>query len=81
MQLHEAGIDTLENLAALSPEDLENIPGIGSKTLEKITGVLSDYWAQTPSYQDEMERSAAEMMFRKDDPEETPEETTDAAQE
>jgi len=80
-KLHEAGIDTLENLAALSPEDLENIPGIGSKTLEKITGVLSDYWAQTPSYQDEMERSAAEMMFRKDDPEETPEETTDAAQE
>jgi transcription termination/antitermination protein NusA len=67
-KLNEAGIDTVEKLADLAPEDLENIPGIGEKTVEKITGALSDYYAQLPSYQDEMERTAAEMMFRKDDP-------------
>src|SRR3989449_7608909 len=60
-KLNEAGIDTVEKLADLSPEDLENIPGIGEKTLEKITSALSDYYAGQPSYQDEMERSAAEM--------------------
>lgn len=84
-KLSEAGIDTVEKLANLSPEDLENIPGIGEKTLEKITSLMADFYAQTPTYQDEMERSAAEMMFRKDDPvetpEETPEETKDAPQE
>jgi N utilization substance protein A len=67
-RLGEAGIDTVEKLADLAPEDLENIPGIGSKTVEKITGALSDYYAQLPSYQDEMERSTAEMMFSKDKP-------------
>src|SRR5215471_16115601 len=67
-KLNEAGIDTVEKLAALAPEDLENIPGIGSKTVEKITGALSDYYAELPSYQDEMERNAAEMMFSKDTP-------------
>jgi N utilization substance protein A len=67
-KLGEAGIDTVEKLADLAPEDLENIPGIGSKTVEKITGALSDYYAELPSYQDEMERSAAEMMFSKDKP-------------
>jgi N utilization substance protein A len=67
-RLTEAGIDTVEKLADLAPEDLENIPGIGEKTVEKITGALSDYYTQLPSYQDEMERSAAEMMFSKDEP-------------
>src|SRR5215469_8709227 len=74
-KLNEAGIDTVEKLAALAPEDLENIPGIGSKTVEKITGALSDYYADLPSYQDEMERNAAEMMFSKDPP--TPPEESD----
>src|SRR6185503_2982893 len=71
-KLGEAGIDTGEKLADLAPEDLENIPGIGSKTVEKITGALSDYYAELPSYQDEMERNAAEMMFSKDKPVEEP---------
>jgi len=72
-KLSEAGIDTVEKLADLAPEDLENIPGIGSKTVEKITGALSDYYAELPTYQDQMERSAAEMMFSKDAPEPEPE--------
>jgi len=63
--LEAAGIATIEQLADLSPEDLENIPGIGSKTVEKIKDILSEYYAQLPSYQDVLERAAAEHMFSK----------------
>jgi N utilization substance protein A len=66
-KLTAAGIGTVEQLADLAPEDLENIPGIGAKTVEKISDALSDYYAELPSYQDEMERMAAEHMFAKDD--------------
>jgi N utilization substance protein A len=68
-KLTAAGISTVEQLSDLAPEDLENIPGIGSKTVEKISDALSDYFAQLPSYQDEMERIAQERLFRKDEPE------------
>jgi N utilization substance protein A len=64
-KLAASGISTIEQLADLSPEDLENIPGIGSKTVEKIKDVLSEYYAQLPSYQDVLERAAAEHMFSK----------------
>jgi N utilization substance protein A len=66
-KLHASGIETVEQLANLAPEDLENISGIGSKTVEKISEVLSDYYAQLPSYQEDMERMAAEHMFAKDE--------------
>jgi N utilization substance protein A len=77
-KLTAAGIGTVEQLSDLSPEDLENIPGIGAKTVERISDALSDYFAQLPSYQDEMERLTQERLFRKDEPEpaeaaETPE--------
>jgi N utilization substance protein A len=73
-KLAASGIATIEQLADLSPEDLENIPGIGSKTVEKIKDVLSEYYAQLPSYQDVLERAAAEHMFSKsvDEPAEEP---------
>jgi hypothetical protein len=35
--------------------------------VEKISEVLSDYYAQLPSYQEDMERLAAEHMFAKDE--------------
>ena len=65
----------VEQLADLAPEDLENIPGIGAKTVEKIKDVLSEYYAQLPSYQDDLVRQAAEHMFSKsaDEPEQTEE--------
>ena len=66
-KLHASGIETVEQLSNLAPEDLENISGIGSKTVEKISDALSEYYAQLPSYQDDMERLAAEHMFSKDD--------------
>ena len=77
-KLAASGIATIEQLADLSPEDLENIPGIGSKTVEKIKDVLSEYYAQLPSYQDVLERAAAEHMFSKS-VDEPAEETSEAA--
>ena len=79
-KLATSGITTIEQLADLAPEDLENIPGIGSKTVEKIKDVLSEYYAQLPSYQDDL-RAVAEHMFSKsaDEPEEKAEETANGA--
>jgi N utilization substance protein A len=68
-KLNAAGIGTVEQLADLAPEDRENIPGIGAKTVEKISDALSEYYAEQPSYQDDLERLAAEHMFSKDDDE------------
>jgi N utilization substance protein A len=67
-KLNAAGIGTLEQLANLSPEELENIPGIGGKTIEKISDALSEYYTQSPAYQEHMERLAQQHMFRKDEP-------------
>src|SRR5438128_4231322 len=67
-KLNAAGITTVEQLANLSPEDLENIPGIGEKTIERISDALSEYYTQSPAYQDQMERLAQQHMFRKDEP-------------
>jgi N utilization substance protein A len=67
-KLGAAGIGTVEQLANLSPEDLQNIPGIGEKTIEKISDALSEFYTQSPAYQDHMERLAQQHMFRKDEP-------------
>jgi N utilization substance protein A len=67
-KLNAAGISTVDQLANLSPEDLENIPGIGEKTIEKISDALSEYYTQSPEYQDHMERLAQQHMFSKDEP-------------
>src|SRR5262249_60998760 len=80
-KLETAGIGTVEQLANLSPEDLQNIPGIGEKTIEKISDALSEYYTQSPAYQDQMERLAQQHMFSKDEPEpeKTEVDTTEAA--
>jgi N utilization substance protein A len=67
-KLTAAGIGTVEQLANLSPEDLQNIPGIGEKTIERISDALSEYYTQSPAYQDQMERLAQQHMFSKDEP-------------
>src|SRR5438876_675954 len=67
-KLNAAGISTVEQLANLSPEELENIPGIGGKTIEKISDAMSEYYTQSPAYQDQMERLAQQHMFSKDEP-------------
>jgi len=64
-KLESAGITTVEQLADLAPEDLEAVPGIGGKTIDRIRDALSEYYANLPSYQSEMERVAQERMFSK----------------
>src|SRR5262245_25873115 len=67
-KLNAAGIGTVEQLADLSPEDPKNVPGIGEKTIEKISDALSEFYTQSPAYQDQMERLAQQHLFRKDEP-------------
>jgi N utilization substance protein A len=67
-KLIAAGISSVEELANLSPEDLQNVPGIGEKTIEKISDAMSEYYTQSPAYQDHMERLAQQHMFSKDTP-------------
>jgi len=67
-KLIAAGIGSVEELANLSPEDLQNIPGIGEKTIERISDAMSEYYTQSPAYQDHMERLAQQHMFSKDTP-------------
>jgi N utilization substance protein A len=78
-KLTAAGIGTVEQLANLSPEDLQNIPGIGEKTIEKISDALSEFYTQSPAYQDHMERLAQQHLFSKDEP--APEEAEPATAE
>jgi N utilization substance protein A len=77
-KLIAAGIASVEELANLSPEDLQNIPGIGEKTIEKISDAMSEYYTQSPAYQDQMERLAQQHMFSKDTP---PPETSEESKE
>jgi len=43
-RLREKGIETVEQLAQMTPDDLTQIPGIGEKTVEKIRRVVTDYF-------------------------------------
>jgi N utilization substance protein A len=43
-RLRERGIETVEQLAQMTPDDLMQIPGIGEKTVEKIRRVVTDYF-------------------------------------
>jgi N utilization substance protein A len=49
-KLREHGVETVEQLAQMTPAELTEIPGIGEKTVEKIRKVVTDYFEQgTPS--------------------------------
>jgi len=45
-RLREKGVETVEQLAQMTPDDLTQIPGIGEKTVEKIRRVVTDYFEQ-----------------------------------
>jgi len=45
-RLQEKGINTVEQLAQMTPDELTQIPGIGEKTVEKIRRVVTDYFEQ-----------------------------------
>ena len=44
-KLHEAGINTVEALADMTPEQLEEVPGVGPKTVEKISIAVNNYFS------------------------------------
>src|ERR1700758_2017245 len=44
-KLKEAGVNTVESLADMTPEQLEAIEGIGPKTVEKISLAVNNYFA------------------------------------
>jgi N utilization substance protein A len=43
-RLRDANIETVEQLAQMTPEDLMQIQGIGDKTIERIRRVVTDYF-------------------------------------
>jgi N utilization substance protein A len=45
-RLREKGIETVEQLAQMTPDDLTQIQGIGEKTVEKIRRVVTNYFEQ-----------------------------------
>jgi len=60
LRLREKGIETVEQLAQMTPDDLTEIPGIGEKTVEKIRRVVTDYFEQDRGEQ-AAEEAAAEV--------------------
>jgi N utilization substance protein A len=45
-KLHGHGVETVEQLAQMTPADLMQIQGIGEKTVERIRRVVTDYFEQ-----------------------------------
>ncbi|HEX5411860.1 MAG TPA: transcription termination factor NusA [Terriglobia bacterium] len=56
-RLRTADIETVEQLAQMTPEDLMQIQGIGDKTIERIRRVVTDYFEKG---QQEIEQAAME---------------------
>jgi len=48
-KLREHGIESVEQLAQMTPEDLMQIPGVGEKTVERIRRVVTDYFERDQS--------------------------------
>jgi N utilization substance protein A len=48
-KLREHGIETVEQLAQMTPEDLMQIQGVGEKTVERIRRVVTDYFERDQS--------------------------------
>jgi N utilization substance protein A len=48
-KLREHGIESVEQLAQMTPEDLMQIQGVGEKTVERIRRVVTDYFERDQS--------------------------------
>jgi N utilization substance protein A len=50
-KLRDHGIETVEQLAQMTPEDLMQIQGVGEKTVDRIRRVVTDYFERDQSAQ------------------------------
>jgi transcription termination/antitermination protein NusA len=57
-KLNAAGVNTVESLADMTPEQLEAIEGIGPKTIEKISLAVSEYFSNLEASQAAAEQAA-----------------------
>jgi len=60
-RLQSHGIETVEQLARMTPDELTEIPGVGEKTVERIRKVVTDYFeeGQAPVEEEAAEAEAA----------------------
>ncbi|MGD0221938.1 MAG: transcription termination factor NusA [Terriglobia bacterium] len=56
-KLREHGIESVEQLAQMTPEDLMQIQGVGEKTVERIRRVVTDYFERDQSGEGQAEES------------------------
>lgn len=56
-RLADAGVNTVEQLGAMTPEQLEAIPGIGPETVQAIQIAVNNYYAQ---FEEVLESAAVE---------------------
>jgi N utilization substance protein A len=67
-RLRERGIETVEQLAQMTPDDLTQIPGIGEKTVEKIRRVVTDYFEQDRESSSALASAAEAEAVKADEP-------------
>jgi len=59
-KLRDHNIETVEQLAQMTPEELTQIPGIGEKTVERIRRVVTDYFEAAQRTEEEAAAEPAE---------------------
>ncbi|MGA9057006.1 MAG: transcription termination factor NusA [Terriglobia bacterium] len=67
-RLREKGIETVEQLAQMTPDDLTQIPGIGEKTVEKIRRVVTYYFEQDDESSAALATAAEAEAVKVDEP-------------
>jgi N utilization substance protein A len=70
-KLREHGVETVEQLAQMTPDELTQIQGIGEKTVERIRRVVTDYFeqAQQPEVEEVQEEVPGEAAAAPAEPE------------
>jgi transcription termination/antitermination protein NusA len=71
-KLRDQGVETVEQLAQMTPEDLTQIQGIGEKTVEKIRKVVTDYFERDQTSPEAPATTAEEAAVTAEPAEETP---------
>jgi len=56
-KLRDHGVETVEQLAQMTPDELTQIPGIGEKTVERIRRVVTDYFEEAQETSETVEEA------------------------